>query len=353
MLDEIDKLGYSYQGDPGSALLEVLDSEQNSEFRDHYLDIPFDLSNVLFITTANTLDTIPAVLLDRMEIVEMSGYITEEKIEIAKRYLLPKQLKRHGLNKNHVALDKSGHAYIIEGWARESGVRNLERQIEKICRKTAAKVASEEHIPDSLLNKQIIYEYLGPEIHTDPLLLNDNIPGIARGLAWTPLGGTITTIESLVISSKEPGLKITGQLGDVMTESVNIAHSYIRNLLRSNKIASEILSKDLIHIHVPSGATPKDGPSAGITMACSIYSLVTGKKIKKNIAMTGELSLTGAVLPVGGIKEKIIAARRANMRTVIMPAENKSDLEKIPANIRKGIEFKLVCDMEEVILIAF
>ena len=353
MLDEIDKLGYSYQGDPGSALLEVLDSEQNNEFRDHYLDVPFDLSNVLFITTANTSDTIPTVLLDRMEIIEMSGYIAEEKIEIAKRYLLPKQLKLHGLKKNHIMLDNSGYNYIIEGWARESGVRNLERQIEKICRKTAAKVVSEIPMSNSLLNKEAIREYLGPEIHTDPMLLNDNMPGIARGLAWTSLGGTITTIESLVISSKEPGLKITGQLGDVMTESVNIAYSYVRNLLRDSKAAITILNQDIIHIHVPSGATPKDGPSAGITMACSIYSLITGKKIKKNIAMTGELSLTGAVLPVGGIKEKIVASRRAKMKMVIIPEQNKSDLEKVPANIQKGIEFKLVNDMKEVIGLAF
>ncbi len=354
MLDEIDKLGQSFQGDPASALLEVLDPEQNKEFRDHYLDVPFDLSDVLFITTANTLDAIPRVLADRMEVIRLSGYIAEEKYHIARRYLLPRQLERHGLSKNDVQLDKTGIMYIIHGYARESGVRNLERQIERICRKTATMKLKKQKIGKESLPSEKIREYLGPELYFDEELEKMLRPGIAIGLAWTELGGATLTVESIAIAGvKEGGLKLTGQLGDVMSESANIAYSYVRHYLRGDVSASSIFKEHTVHLHVPSGATPKDGPSAGITMASSIYSLAAGRVMKAKMAMTGELTLSGRVLPVGGIKEKVIAARRAGLKNIIMPDENKKDLSDIPAYIRKGMSFYFVKEMGEVLELAF
>ncbi len=350
MLDEIDKLGQSYQGDPASALLEVLDAEQNSEFRDYYVDVPFDLSDVLFITTANTLDSIPAVLTDRMEVIRLSGYIAAEKHQIGRKYLLPKQLRAHGLSKKDLSLDKDGFLYIINGWAREAGVRTLERQIEKLCRKTASIVARGGKPPAGIVKPEKIREYLGPEQYLDEETVKTARPGVAVGLAWTSLGGATITIESLVVPGrKDSGLKITGQLGGVMTESVNIAYSHIRHLLEGDDKASSILNENTIHLHVPAGATPKDGPSAGITMAVSIYSLLTGRPLKSSIAMTGELSLTGSVLPVGGVKEKVIAARRAGIKEIILPAENRRDMEEIPAYIQKGLTFRFVSALDEVI----
>lgn len=354
MLDEIDKLGQSYQGDPASALLDVLDPEQNTEFRDHYLDLPFDLSNVFFITTANTLDTIPNVLLDRMEVIRLSGYITEEKYQIAKRYLVPRQLEKHGLGKGSVQLDKKGLIYIINAWSREAGVRNLERQIEKICRKIATLIAKNEKHPEGNLTLKTIREYLGPEIYTDDELTSIKKPGLVTGLAWTQLGGATLTIESIGIENpKGSSLKLTGQLGEVMSESANIAYSYIQHILSKDENSKKFLQNNTIHIHVPAGATPKDGPSAGITMASSLYSLVTGKIIKSGTAMTGELTLSGRVLPVGGIKEKVIAAKRANLKTIILPKDNEKDLSEIPAYIKKGLTFKLINELDEVINIAF
>ncbi len=354
MLDEIDKLGQSFQGDPASALLEVLDPEQNAEFRDHYIDLPFDLSKVLFITTANTLDTIPSVLTDRMEIIRIPGYISQEKYEIAKRYLLPKQLKQHGLKKGKVRINKKGYTYIIDGWAREAGVRSLERQIEKICRKTATIVAQKKRVPDDFLTEKKIREYLGPEIYIDDELVKTDRPGIAVGLAWTSLGGAPLVIESIRIPDKKSaGLKLTGQLGDVMSESANIAYSYTKHLLEMRKETHRLFTDNLIHVHVPAGATPKDGPSAGITIATSLYSLVTNSKIRQGVAMTGELTLTGRVLPVGGIKEKIFAAKRVNVKEVILPKDNRKDMEDLPEYIKKGIQFHYVHQLEEVINIAF
>ncbi len=355
MLDEIDKLGQSYQGDPASALLDVLDPEQNNEFRDHYLDLPFDLSEVFFITTANTLDTIPRVLLDRMEVIRLSGYIAEEKFQIAKRYLLPRQTEKHGLKKGDVKLDKNGYLYIIHSWAREAGVRSLERQIEKICRKTASFVAKKESIPKDFLTDKTIREYLGPEIFSDKEVTEITKSGLVIGLAWTSFGGETLTIESIGIESPNGGgkLKLTGQLGDVMTESANIAHSYIQHILTNEGSTSTFFHKNDIHIHIPAGATPKDGPSAGITLASSLYSLVTGMVIKPRLAMTGELTLSGRILPVGGIKEKIIAAKRANMKEIILPQENKKDLGEIPDNIKKGLKFHLIDEMDEAVKIAF
>jgi len=354
MLDEIDKLGQSFQGDPASALLEVLDPEQNVEFRDHYLDVPFDLSDVFFITTANTLDTIPQVLVDRMEVIRLSGYITEEKYEIARRYLMPKQIERHGLPKGAIKIDKSGFLYIINSWAREAGVRNLERQIERICRKTAAVAARTGKLPKNGFDSRTIREQLGAEIYIDDEIGGIDRPGVALGLAWTSYGGATLMIESIGVGAEKGGaIKLTGQMGDVMGESANIAYSYVQHIFTGDEKAERYFRSHIVHLHIPAGATPKDGPSAGITMACSMYSLVTGKPIRKNLAMTGELTLTGKVFPVGGIKEKVIAARRARVKEIILPAQNKKDLEEIPPYIKKGLKFHPVASITDVIGIAF
>lgn len=354
MLDEIDKLGQSFQGDPASALLEVLDPEQNAEFRDYYIDAPFNLSDVLFITTANTTDTIPQVLADRMEIITLSGYIANEKYEIARRYLLPKQMAQHGLGKNSIKINKKGFMHIINNYAREAGVRNLERQIEKICRKTATSVARSKKLPTKVLSLKTIREYLGTELFADESLIKITRAGLAIGLAWTPYGGAPLVIESIGITNKKGGgLKLTGQLGEVMSESANIAYSYVQHLLKDRDEAANVFNNNIIHIHVPAGATPKDGPSAGITMATSLYSMAMDKKIKPGLAMTGELTLTGRVFPVGGIKEKIIAAKKAHIKEIILPKENRKDLDDIPPYIKKGLNFHLVDQVEEVINIAF
>ncbi|HPI22871.1 MAG TPA: endopeptidase La, partial [Spirochaetota bacterium] len=312
MLDEIDKLSASFQGDPAAALLEVLDPEQNREFRDHYLDVPFDLSDVFFVTTANTLDSIPEVLADRMEVIRLSGYITEEKYEIARRYLLPKQLSRHGLKKDAIRIAKKEFLYLINNWAREAGVRNLERQIEKLCRKTATMMARGARNIRHDLTLEMIRGHLGQELYPADELLGADRPGMAVGLAWTSLGGTTMVVESIGVGrSGTEGLQLTGQLGAVMVESANIAFSYVQHLLREDERARSFFAQNKVHIHVPEGATPKDGPSAGITMATSLFSLVTGRIIKPRLAMTGELTLSGRVLPIGGVKEKVLAADRA------------------------------------------
>jgi len=354
MLDEIDKMGQSFQGDPASALLEVLDPEQNVEYRDYYLDIPFDLSDVLFITTANTLDTIPPVLADRMEIIRLSGYIAEEKYQIARKYLLPKQLKQHGLSKEKVKIDKKGFLNIINGWAREAGARNLERQIEKICRKTATKMAKKQKLPKDFLNEKQIRKYLGPEHYGDDDLIRVHKPGVSIGLAWTSLGGATLMIESLMVpGSKGPGFKLTGQLGEVMMESASIAYSYISSILINNENATKLLNQNTVHLHVPAGATPKDGPSAGITMAVSLYSMIINSKVPQGLAMTGELTLTGKVLPIGGLKEKIIAAKKAKLNKIIIPKENTKDLEDIPDYLKKGLKFFPVDTIDEVLSYTF
>lgn len=353
MLDEIDKMGQSFQGDPAAALLEVLDPEQNVEFRDQYLDVPFDLSNVLFITTANTLDTIPQVLVDRMEVISLSGYIAEEKCRIAKQYLLPKQTIAHGLPRGSIKIDKAGFMYLIDGWAREAGVRGLERQIEKICRKTAAIKARRRKPPAGFLLPKHIDDYLGAKVYADDDFIRGDKPGLATGLAWTSLGGVTLTVEALAVADeKNLGLKLTGQLGEVMSESANIAYTHVKSLLQNDPAAVEFFGKHLIHLHVPAGATPKDGPSAGITMAVALYSLITGKLVKKMLAMTGELSLTGQVLPIGGVKEKIIAAKRAKMKHVILPLENKKDFAEIANYLYKGLSLHFVKNFSEVLDIA-
>lgn len=352
MIDEIDKMGASFQGDPSSALLEVLDPEQNVTFRDHYLDLPFDISNILFIVTANTLDTIPRPLLDRMEVIRLSGYIEEEKVAIARKYLIPKSLERSGLMKKHVRFNKSALSAIANNYAREAGVRNFEKALDKIHRKIARKMVLEEIDTPVVLNAENVEEYLGK-----PTFRKDDIkqairPGTAIGLAWTNFGGDTLIIESVSNPGKE-GFRLTGQMGNVMQESANIAYTYVRHVAEKYNVGKEFFENNQIHLHIPEGATPKDGPSAGITMATSLLSLLRNKKIKTKLAMTGELSLTGQVLPIGGLKEKTIAARRNKIKTIIIPQANEKDLDEIPDHVKKGINFKPVQTMEEVIDIAF
>jgi len=294
------------------------------------------------------------VLADRMEVIRLSGYIAMEKYEIARKYLLPKQLKMHGLEKNSVKIEKNGYLNIISGWARESGVRNLERNIEKICRKTATLVARNKPIPEAALSDEQIREYLGIEVYHEEEKLMINKPGIVTGLAWTSLGGATLTIESIAVKVKSgAGLKLTGQLGDVMTESANIAYTYINHYLGDDEQARNIFDNYLVHVHVPAGATPKDGPSAGITIATSIYSKKKKKMAGNDIAMTGELTLSGKVLPIGGLKEKVIAAKRVNIKHIIIPSDNRKDLEDIPEYIKKGLTFHPVNDIIEVLDICF
>ena len=352
MLDEIDKIGASYQGDPAAALLEVLDPEQNAEFLDHYLDVRFDLSNILFVTTANQLDTIPRPLLDRMEIIKLSGYILEEKIEIAKRYLVPKQRKEHGLKASEVNITKSALKSIINDYAREAGIRGLENQIKKIMRKATLLQSENDQAKVNITLKNIT-EFLGQPVYTTEELYKKSIPGVTLGLAWTAMGGATLYIEAGAVKTSKSGLKQTGQLGNVMQESTEIAYSYIRSLLSKDKKLKDYFNDHFIHIHVPAGATPKDGPSAGITMALALYSLAINKAVKKGLAMTGELTLTGKVLPIGGVKEKTIAARRVKVYELIFPADNKKDFEDLPDYLKEGINAHFVHYFDEVIEISF
>ncbi|MBN2553750.1 MAG: endopeptidase La [Spirochaetales bacterium] len=348
MIDEIDKLGVSFQGDPSSALLEVLDPEQNVAFRDHYLDLPFDISDILFITTANTLDTIPAPLLDRMEVIRLSGYINDEKVAIARRYLIPKSLARTGLKRRDVKYSKAALLEIAEGYAREAGLRNFEKALDKIHRKLARKSVLESlKLPLSIAPAQI-EEYLGKPIFYEEGIKKITRPGMTLGLAWTPLGGAMLTIEAVANPGKE-GFRLTGQLGNVMQESANIAYTYVRHIAGQFGVDKEFFENNQIHLHVPAGATPKDGPSAGITMASCLLSLSTNRTVKNSLAMTGELSLVGQVLPIGGLKEKVIAAKRNKIKQIIIPAQNEKDLADIPDHVKKGIEFHPVQNMEEVI----
>jgi ATP-dependent Lon protease len=352
MIDEIDKLGASYQGDPSSALLEVLDPEQNVAFRDYYLDLPFDISHILFVTTANTLDSIPAPLLDRMEVIRLSGYIDAEKVAIAKRYLIPRSLEKAGLPRGGVKYDAGALVAIADGYAREAGLRNFEKALDRIHRKVARSTLSKEVKLPLSLKKDSLVQYLGKPVFLDEEMAENSKPGMATGLAWTPLGGAVLTIEAVANPGKE-GFKLTGKLGEVMQESANIAYSYVRHVSGQHGVASDFWEKNLIHLHVPAGATPKDGPSAGITLASALLSLATSKKLKKSLAMTGELSLVGRVLPIGGLKEKVIAARRNRIKKVIYPQGNERDLDEIPEHIREGIAFLPVSSMEEVIELIF
>ncbi|MDG1743377.1 MAG: endopeptidase La, partial [Polaribacter sp.] len=349
VLDEIDKLSQSNQGDPSSAMLEVLDPEQNEAFYDNYLEVGYDLSKVLFIATANNLGQIPWALRDRMEIINVTGYTIEEKIEIAKRHLLPKQLKEHGLSSKHLKLGKKQIEQIVEGYTRESGVRGLEKKIAKVVRFAAKSIALEEAYTIALSSKKV-EEILGTPRNRDKFE-NNNVAGVVTGLAWTSVGGDILFIESIL--SKGKGiLSITGNLGTVMKESATIALQYIKSNAESFGIKPEIIEKYNVHIHVPEGATPKDGPSAGITMLTSLISSYTQRKVKNKLAMTGEITLRGKVLPVGGIKEKILAAKRANIKEIILCKDNEKDILEIKESYLKGLSFHYVTDMKEVIDLA-
>ncbi len=356
MIDEIDKMGASYQGDPSSALLEALDPEQNFSFRDHYLDLPFDISNIFFITTANTLDTIPRPLIDRMEIIQIPGYVDSEKLEIAKHYLIPKSLEKNGLGKKAVRYSRDALLFIAESFAREAGVRNFEKYLDKIHRKIAKKQVFGEldSVSGSLkMDRNSIQDYLGKPIFREGDIKRATKPGMTIGLAWTSMGGDTLVIEAVANPGKE-GFKLTGQMGSVMQESAGIAYTYVRHVAALKyDIGASYFEGRQIHLHIPEGATPKDGPSAGITMATALLSLVIDRKIKDHLAMTGELSLTGQVLPIGGLKEKTVAARRNNIRHIIIPAANENDLDEIPAHVKKGITFHPVQTMEEVIELAF
>ncbi len=351
MLDEIDKIGKSFQGDPASALLEVLDPEQNKDFLDHYLDLRFDLSKILFITTANQLDTIPQPLLDRMEIIQLPGYILEEKMEIAKRYLVPNQMQNHGLKKEEFTISPKAIESIIDKYAREAGVRNLEKQIKKVMRKATLKLTegNESTVKVTQLNLE---KFLGKEVFSAEELYKKSISGVVLGLAWTSIGGATLYIEA-AITSNGKGFKQTGQLGSVMKESSEIAYSYIESLIRTDEESKNFFSENYIHLHVPAGAVPKDGPSAGITMALALYSLVKNKPVKDKLAMTGEITLTGKVLPIGGLREKVIAARRVGVYELIVPKDNKGDFERLPDYIKEGITMHYADYFVDVIKAAF
>jgi ATP-dependent Lon protease len=355
MLDEIDKVGHSFRGDPASALLEVLDPEQNHAFLDHYIDVNFDLSKVLFIATANIIDTIPPALLDRMDITKMAGYIKDEKIGIAQKHLIPKQMKAHGLTQKDITIRKSALDSIIDDYTREVGVRRLENTLKTIMRKTATHKAEKNNFKKESITKANLEEYLGKKKYMGESFLKLTKPGVVIGLAWTSVGGTILFIESNAIETGKGGFMQTGQLGDVMVESSRIGYSHVRSIWPkySSKEKQDFFEANSIHLHIPAGATPKDGPSAGITMCVSLFSLASGIPVKKMLGMTGELTLTGRVLPIGGLKEKLLAAHNNKLKEVIIPEENEPDYREIPEHLTKGIKVHFVKEFSEVIKIVF
>jgi ATP-dependent Lon protease len=348
MIDEIDKVGADFRGDPSSALLEVLDPEQNNTVRDHYLDLPFDLSKVLFIATANQLDTVSPPLRDRMEIIYLAGYTQAEKIMIARKYLIPKQLNANGLTARKCSFTVGAIEEIAGNYTREAGVRNLEREIATICRKVARKVASDPKFTARILAKNVP-DYLGKQRYFAEVAKRTASKGVATGLAWTPVGGDILFIESTVM----PGtgkLTLTGQLGDVMKESAQAALTVVRSKSDELKLPNDFFSKHDVHVHVPAGAVPKDGPSAGVAIATSLVSALTGRKVDSGVAMTGEITLTGQVLPVGGIKEKVLGARRAGIKRVVLPLRNEADVtEDVPVEIRKSMKFVYAEELSQVL----
>jgi len=350
MLDEVDKIGMDFRGDPSSALLEVLDPEQNFSFSDHYIDVPFDLSKVMFITTANVLDTIPPALRDRMETLELPGYSEDQKMMIAKQFLIPKQIAEHGLTSDFIEFEDSALQTIITSYTREAGVRNLEREIAAICRGVAKDVArgiTEKVVVDA----DLLHKFLGPVKFFPEVAERTSDPGVATGLAWTPTGGDIIFVEATKMRG-EKGLTLTGQLGDVMKESAQAALAYVRTKSKELGIEEDFFAKNDIHIHVPAGAIPKDGPSAGVTMFVALTSLLTNTPVRSDVAMTGEITLRGLVLPVGGIKEKVLAGMRAGIKTIILPKKNEKDLEEIPEHIRNQMNFRFIQKMDEAIELA-
>jgi ATP-dependent Lon protease len=347
MLDEIDKLGADFRGDPSAALLEVLDPEQNNSFSDHYLDVPFDLSKVLFIATANQLDPIPGPLRDRMEIIELSGYTFEEKQQIARIHLVPKQLREHGLSGDHIAIEDDALLTLITSYTREAGVRSLERRIADICRAVAVEVAAGK-TDKQIITSDRVKEILGPEAFYSEVAERTEVPGVATGLAWTAVGGDLLFIEATKMAGKG-GMTLTGQLGDVMKESAQAALSYLRSKADLLGINPNFLEKTDIHLHFPAGSIPKDGPSAGVTILTALTSLMTGIRVRGDTAMTGEATLRGLVLPVGGIKEKVLAAHRAGIKRVILPERVRKDLNDVPEQAKKDIEFIFVTQMDEVL----
>jgi ATP-dependent Lon protease len=351
LIDEIDKMGADWRGDPASAMLEVLDPEQHSTFRDHYLDLPFDLSKVLFICTANQIETIPPPLLDRMDVINLSGYTEEEKLGIAKKYLVPKQLKAHGLTRSQLSFTEKGLRTIIREYTREAGVRQLERQIAAVCRKAARRIA-EGQTEKMSADDKLVREQLGPRRFLADIRKRTSEPGVATGLAVTAVGGDVLFIEATAYPG-DGRLKVTGQLGEVMQESAQAAHSWVRTHGLELDIDPHWFGQNDVHVHIPAGAVPKDGPSAGITMATAIASIATGKPVSEEVAMTGELTLSGQVLPIGGLREKALAAQRAGIKKVIFPRENESDLEELPEETREEIEFIPVDWIEEVLEVAF
>ncbi len=352
MLDEIDKIGSSGQGDPASALLEVLDPEQNGKFVDHYLDVPFDISNVLFIATANTLDAIPQPLLDRMEVIRLSGYLQQEKYQIAKRYLIGKQLAELGFGPRDVMFTRAALLAMIDDYAREAGVRGLEKLIRKVLRKVSLRQAeSDADLVPVTVGVEEVSTYLGPPTFSTETLYNERVPGVALGLAYTSMGGATLYVEATSVDGGTASFRYTGQLGGVMKESAEIAYTYVRALL--SNAGDDWFSTRAVHLHVPAGATPKDGPSAGITMALALHSLATGKPVRRSLAMTGELTLTGKVLPIGGLREKVIGARRVKVKHLIFPKANRRDYDQLPAYVTKGIQPQFADYFSDVLEFAY
>jgi ATP-dependent Lon protease len=345
MIDEIDKMGADFRGDPASAMLEVLDPEQNHSFRDHYLDLPYDLSKVIFVCTANDLDRVPGPLQDRMDVIQLAGYTEEEKLEIARRYLVPRQIERSGLTKGKIAFSDPALRAVIRDYTREAGVRQLEREIGAICRKVALEYARGTRTKKYTVSEKRVRELLGrPRVHGE-VRRRTSDPGVATGLAWTPVGGDVLFVEASAMPGKGK-LTITGQLGDVMRESAEAALSYVRG--HSPELHQDWFAEHDIHVHVPAGAIPKDGPSAGITMATALRSFVTGRPVRSDVAMTGEITLTGQVLPIGGLKEKALAAQRYGIALVIAPKLNELDVEDFPKHLLEDVEFRFLEHVEDV-----
>jgi ATP-dependent Lon protease len=348
MLDEIDKVGADFRGDPSSALLEVLDPEQNVDFSDHYLEVPFDLSQVLFVATANQMGPVPPALRDRMEVIELPGYTVEEKLEIARRFLLPRQIEQNGIRDVGFEISEDALLALCENYTREAGVRNLERQIGALCRKVARRIAEGEIQQPSRIGRDDLQGMLGPVIFEPELADVGGRPGVVVGLAWTPAGGDILFVESARMRGTGK-LKLTGSLGDVMRESVEAAHSWLRSHASERGIDAALFEESDLHVHVPSGAIPKDGPSAGVAMVAAMASLLSGIPAHPRVAMTGEITLRGKVLPVGGIKEKVLAAKRAGIEQIVLPAKNEKDVEEIPQKLLEGLDLRYVGDVDEAL----